>query len=158
VSRVVKQVKLAWPAGGAGPIGAQTGRKQTSKNQPQGPWRQELQRVFGADLTAIPGIKVLTGLTLLTELGPDLSAFPSAQHFASWLCLCPDNGTSASKVLRRRTRRSQQRVRQALRMAACALHHDKSYLGDKYRRLRAKLGARLLRPWPTSWLGSFGIC
>jgi hypothetical protein len=31
--------------------------------------------------------------------------------------------------------------RHALRMAASTLHHDKSYLGDKYRRLRAKLGA-----------------
>jgi transposase len=48
---------------------------------------------------------------------------------------------AASKVLRRRTRRSQNRVRQALRMAASTLHHNKSYLGDKYRRLRAKLGA-----------------
>ena len=44
-------------------------------------------------------------------------------------------------MLRRGTRRSQNRVRQALRMAASSLHHDKSYLGDKYRRLRARLGA-----------------
>jgi transposase len=117
------------------------GAKKRSKNEPQGPWQQELERFFGVDLSAIPGVSVLTGLTLLTELGNDLSAFKSAHHFASWLCLCPDNETSASKVLRRRTRRSQNRVRHALRMAASSLHHDKSYLGDKYRRLRAKLGA-----------------
>ena len=116
-------------------------RKKTSKNQPDGPWREELMRFFGIDLTAIPGVSILTGLTLMTELGNDLSAFKSEHHFASWLCLCPDNETSASKVLRRRTRRSQNRVRQALRMAASTLHHDKSYLGDKYRRLRARLGA-----------------
>src|SRR5258708_15504373 len=77
----------------------------------------------------------------MTELGNDLGAFKTAHHFSSWLCLCPDNETSASKVLRRATRRSQNRVRQALRMAASTLHHDKSYLGDKYRRLRAKLAA-----------------
>ena len=116
-------------------------RKKTSKNQPEGPWQQELERFFGVDLTAIPGISVLTGLTLMTELGNDLSAFKTDHHFASWLCLCPDNETSASKVLRRRTRRSQNRVRHALRMAASSLHHDKSYLGDKYRRLRTRLGA-----------------
>jgi transposase len=116
-------------------------RRKTSKNQPQGPWREELQRFFGVDLTAIPSISVLTGITLMSELGNDLSAFKSAQHFSSWLCLCPDNDTSASKVLRRATRQSQNRLRQALRMAASTLHHDKSYLGDKYRRLRAKLGA-----------------
>jgi transposase len=116
-------------------------RKKTSKNQPEGPWQQELERFFGVDLTAIPGISVLTGLTLMTELGNDLSAFKTEHYFASWLCLCPDNETSAGKVLRRRTRRSQNRVRQALRMAASSLHHDKSYLVDKYRRLRARLGA-----------------
>jgi transposase len=120
---------------------AQKPRKKTSKNQPEGSWREELERFFGVDLTAIPGISVLSALTLMTELGNDLSAFKTAHHFASWLCLCPDNETSASKVLRRRTRRSQNRVRQALRMAASTLHHNKSYLGDKYRRLRSKLGA-----------------
>jgi transposase len=116
-------------------------RKKTSKNQPEGPWKEELERFFGVDLTAIPGISVLTGLTLMSELGHDLSTFRTEHHFASWLCLCPDNETSAGKVLRRRTRRSQNRVRQALRMAASSLHHDKSYFGDKYRRLRARLGA-----------------
>jgi transposase len=114
-------------------------RKKTSKNQPAGPWREELQRLFGVDLTAIPGISVMTALILLTELGTNLSAFKSAAAFASWLCLCPDNDTSAGKVLRRQTRRSQQRVRQALRMAAASLYADKSCLGDKFRRLRASL-------------------
>ena len=117
------------------------GRKKASKNQPAGPWHEELQRLFGLDLTAIPGISVMTALILWTELGPDLSAFKSAAAFASWLCLCPDNDTSAGKVLRRQTRRSQHRVRQALRMAACSLYADKSALGDKFRRLRARLGA-----------------
>jgi hypothetical protein len=77
----------------------------------------------------------------MSELGNDLRAFKTAQHFSSWLCLCPDNDTSASKVLRRSTRQSQNRLRQALRVAASTLHHEKSYLGDRYRRLRAKLGA-----------------
>jgi transposase len=116
-------------------------RRKTSKNEPDGPWREELHRFFGVDLTLIPSIGVLSGITLMTELGNDLSAFKKSHHFSSWLCLCPDNETSASKVLRRSTRRSQNRVRQALRMAASSLHHDKSYLGDKYRRLRARLGA-----------------
>jgi transposase len=116
-------------------------RRKTSKNEPDGPWREELHRFFGVDLTVIPGISILTGITLMTELGNDLSAFKTAQHFSSWLCLCPDNETSASKVLRRATRKSQNRLRQGLRMAASSLHHDKSYLGEKYRRLRTKLGA-----------------
>jgi len=138
-TKVMRLTQLAAP-NPVGPKGRKA-RKKTSKNEPQGPWREELLRFFGVDLTAIPGISVLSSLTLMTELGNDLSAFKTAHHFASWLCLCPDNQTSASKVLRRATRRSQNRVRQALRMAASSLHHNKSYLGDKYRRLRAKLGA-----------------
>ncbi|HEY9806668.1 MAG TPA: IS110 family transposase [Candidatus Obscuribacterales bacterium] len=114
---------------------------KTSKNEPAGPWRQELTRLFGVDLSLIPGISILTSITLLSELGNDLSAFRSAQHFSSWLCLCPDNETSSGRVLHRRTRRSQSRVRLALRMAASSLHHEKSFLGEKYRRLRTKLGA-----------------
>jgi len=104
-------------------------RKKTSKNEPPGPWREELHRFFGVDLTVIPAISILTGITLMTELGNDLSAFKTAQDFSSWLCLCPDNETSASKVLRRATRKSQNRVRQALRTAASSLHHDKKLSG-----------------------------
>jgi transposase len=115
-------------------------RKKT-KNEPPGPWHEELQRFFGVDLTAIPGISVLSAMSLMSELGNDLSAFKSPQHFSSWLCLCPDNQTSASKVLSRRTRRSTNRLRQTLRMAASTLYRDKSFLGDTFRRLRAKLGA-----------------
>jgi transposase len=116
-------------------------RKKISKNEPDGPWGEELQRFFGVDLTQIPSIGIISAITFMTELGNDLSAFKKSHHFCSWLCLCPDNETSASKVLHRSTRRSQNRIRQALRMAASSLHHDKSYLGDKYRRLRARLGA-----------------
>ena len=145
VGKPVKVVRLEAQLLGAEPVSnpapKKKARRKTSKNQPEGPWQGELERFFGVDLTVIPGISVLTTLTLMTELGNDLSAFKTEHHFASWLCLCPDNETSASKVLRRGTRRSQNRVRQALRMAASSLHHDKSYLGDKYRRLRARLGA-----------------
>jgi transposase len=121
VAKPIKTVRLSAELAGSQPIPAwsKRRRKKTSKNEPPGPWREELSRFFGVDLTAIPSVSVLTGITLMTELGNDLGAFKTAHHFSSWLCWCPDNETSASKVLRRATRRSQNRVRQALRMAAC---------------------------------------
>jgi transposase len=122
------------------PPEAPKARRKVSKNEPNGPWKEELTRFFGVDLTAIPGVSLLTSLTLMTEVGNDMSAFKTSHNFSSWMCLCPDNDTSASKVLRRSTRRSQNRAREALRLAASSLHHNKSYLGDKYRRMRAKLG------------------
>src|ERR1700730_2314910 len=60
-------------------------------NEPSFDLREHLYRIFGVDLTSVPGINVLTGHTILTEVGPDLAGFRSASAFASWLGLCPDN-------------------------------------------------------------------
>ena len=111
-----------------------------SKNQPAGDWERLLYRSFGVDLTAVPALSVATAQVLFTEIGTDWSRFPTVSQFASWLTACPDNDTSGEKVLRRRTRRSSQRVKRALRLAAMSLRKSKTALGEKYRRLRAHLG------------------
>jgi transposase len=102
--------------------------------------RTELYRIFGVDLTEIPGVNAITAHTLLAEVGPDLSRFANASAFVSWLGLCPDNRISGGKVLSVRTRLVNNRAAGALRMAAQSLHRSKSYLGDFYRRMRAKMG------------------
>ena len=101
----------------------------------------ELKRVWGVDLTKIPGIRTGIARTLLGEIGPDFSKFRSASAFASWMGLCPDNDISGGKVLWVGTRKVKCRAATALRMAAQSLHHSKSALGNFYRRMRAKLGA-----------------
>lgn len=103
--------------------------------------RGQLHRIFGVDLTVIPGIKTLTAHTLFTEVGRDLSAFRSAAAFASWMGLCPDNRVSGGKILRAKTRSVNNRAATALRLAAQTLSRSNSWLGQSYRRLRAKLGA-----------------
>ncbi len=102
--------------------------------------RSELYRIFGVDLTQIPGVNALTAHTLLAEVGPDLSRFATASAFASWLGLCPDNRISGGKVLSVQTRVVKNRAATALRMASQSLHRSQSYLGDYYRRMRAKMG------------------
>jgi transposase len=102
--------------------------------------RGELYRIFGVDLTQIPGINALTAHTMLAEVGPDLSRFANPAAFASWLGLCPDNRISGGKVLSVQTRVVKNRVAAALRMASQSLHRSQSFLGDYYRRMRAKLG------------------
>jgi transposase len=101
----------------------------------------ELRRIFGIDLTQIPGIRTGIAQTLLGEIGPDFTKFRSASAFASWMGLCPDNDISGGKVLWVGTRKVKCRAATALRMAAQSLHHSKSALGDFYRRMRAQLGA-----------------
>lgn len=118
---------------------APKGAKRT-KNAPGFDARSLLEKICGVDLCTVPGLSALTCQTIWSELGTDLSAFPTAKHFASWLSLSPDNRISGGKLLGVRTRPSANRVASAMRMAAQALHHAKNELGDYYRRMRAKLG------------------
>ena len=103
--------------------------------------REGVYKKLGADLTAIEGIGITTALVILTEVGPDLSRFPSEKHFASWLGLCPDNRISGGKVLSSRTRRVINRVSDALRIGATSLERSQTAMGGFYRRMKAKLGA-----------------
>jgi hypothetical protein len=113
----------------------------TSHNEPTSfSLRSELYRVFGVDLTNVPGISAVTAQTILCEVGPDLSRFRNASAFASWLGLCPEKQISGGKVLYTRTRQVRNRVSIALRLGAYALHHADNYLGEFFRRLKRRLG------------------
>jgi len=76
----------------------------------------EFHRIFGVDLTQIPGVGVQTAYTLCAECGRDFSAFPTAGCFASWLGLCPDNRITGGKVLSTRTRKVNNPASTALRL------------------------------------------
>jgi hypothetical protein len=78
---------------------------------------------------------------ILSEIGTEVSAWPTENHFASWLGVCPDHRITGGKIFGRSTRPVINRVRSALRMAAYNLDHSHSALGAKYRRLKRKLGA-----------------
>jgi len=116
-------------------------RHKPRRNELKFDLRGHLYRIFGVDLTAVPGIQAQTAHTLLSEVGRDLSAFPNAAAFASWMGLCPDNRVSGGKVLSARTRKVKNRLAKALRLAAQSLFRSQSWLGQYFRRMRAKLGA-----------------
>jgi transposase len=123
------------------PLPKSKDRHKPRRNEARFDLRNHLYRIFGVDLTAVPGVSSLTGQMLLTEVGPDLSKFPTASAFASWLGLCPDNRISGGKILSVRTRHVVGRLSAALRMAAQSLHRSQSYLGDYFRHIRARLGS-----------------
>jgi transposase len=118
------------------PLPDKTGRKKMDEDL-----RLGLYLKLGIDLTAIEGIGPLVALTVLTEVGPDLSRFKTEKHFTSWLGLCPDNRISGGKVLSCRTRRVVNRLSDVLRLAATTLERSQTALGAYYRRMKAKLGA-----------------
>ena len=95
----------------------------------------------GVDLLQIDGISFHFILTLLSEVGMDLSAFPTAKHFVSWLCLSPNKKVSGGKVLSSRTRKSKARLRQAFKQSALGVAKKRdSPLAHFYRRMAAKHG------------------
>jgi len=101
--------------------------------------RQSLANWAGVDLTRINGLGLAAVMKILSELGPDLSRFANVKHFCSWLGLCPATKISGGKVLSAKTKRSANRVRQALKMAAMSLSHSSSALGAFYRRLCSRM-------------------
>lgn len=126
---------------GSQPPVAKAGKKAGSNAPTSFDLRGELYRISGTDLTQIDGINIMNPQTIIAEVGIDMSRFPSEAHFASFLGLCPDNQITGGKVFRRSTRHVENRAATALRMAATSLWRSKTYLGAKFRRLRARLGA-----------------
>jgi transposase len=110
-----------------------------SKSRAEYDARQILANWVGVDLTRINGLGLTAMMKILTEIGPDLSRFASVKHFCSWLGLCPGTKISGGKVLSANTKRSNNRVRQALKMAAMSLAHSDSALGAFYRRMCARM-------------------
>ncbi|MCW7551656.1 IS110 family transposase [Endozoicomonas gorgoniicola] len=115
--------------------------KRKSASAPAFDVRTHLYRVTGVDLTSIEGIEENTALKVVSEIGTDMSRWPTVKHFCSWLGLSPGNKISGGKVLSSKTKRIPNRAASALRMAALTLVSSKSALGAYYRRMRSKLGA-----------------
>jgi transposase len=99
-----------------------------------------LHRILGVDLTRIHGLGPYLALELVAECGTSLTAWPSAKHFTSWLCLAPSNKISGGKVLSSKTRRSNNRAAALLRLAAVAVGRTETALGAFYRRLSGRVG------------------
>jgi transposase len=100
---------------------------------------QILANWAGVDLTRINGLGLVAVTKILTEIGRDLSRFFAAKHFCSWLGLSPGTKISGGKVLSSKTKRSLNRVRQRLKMAAMSLARCDSALSAFYRRMCVRM-------------------
>ena len=100
-----------------------------------------LKEILKVDVTQIFGISEISALTILSEVGTDMSKWKTEHHFTSWLGLAPNTKKSGGKVISSRIRKKKHHAGQAFRIAANSLCNSKSPLGDHYRRIRAKAGA-----------------
>ena len=115
-------------------------QRKPAKNEPYFPLREQLHQLAGVDLCDVDGLNTLTVQTILSEISPDVSAWPTYKHFASWVGVCPYQDQSGGKIIKRGTRKNTNPANRAFRMAAQAVSNSKSALGAYYRRMRAKFG------------------
>jgi transposase len=78
--------------------------------------------------------------TIISEIGTDMSRFPTVKHFCAWLGLAPRNDISGGKVLRSRSQKVVNRATQAFRQAAQSVARSDSAIGAYYRAMRARKG------------------
>ena len=121
------------------PLSAKIRVRGKKPHDPKFDVRTALYYVTGVDLTAIEGIDEIHALTLISELGTDMTKWPSVKQFASWLGLCPNWKKTGGKVQSSRTRVGKNRAASAFRLAAWGLMRSKSYLGAYLRRQRSRM-------------------
>lgn len=109
-------------------------------NEPAFDLRTPLHHLTGADLTQIDGIAPYTALKLLSEIGTDMSRWPTEKQFTAWLTLAPQNKISGGRRLSSRTQPSANRAAAMLRMAALSVVRGQTALGAFYRRLAVRIG------------------
>jgi len=123
------------------PLPAPRVTKKPRNNEPRFEIRAPLhQLTTGVDLSQIDGIAPYTALKLLSEIGTDMSRWPTEKHFTSWLTLAPKNKISGGRLLSSRTQPSANRAAAILRMTAMTLGRTQTALGAFYRRLAARIG------------------
>lgn len=101
----------------------------------------ELYRVCGVDLTRIDGVSVKTAQTIISEIGTDMSKWPTFKHFASWLSLCPNNKITGGRVIATTKKKTTNRATTAFRIAAQSVHFSQSPLGAFYRHVASRSSA-----------------
>lgn len=102
------------------------------------PFRTAVEQV-----SAVPGIKSLAAQTILSEIGIDMSRFPSSGHLISWACICPRSDESAGKRRSTRIRKGSPWLKSTLVQCAWAAARTKgSYLQAQFYRIRARRGPK----------------
>lgn len=115
-------------------------RQKPRENEPRFDLRPPLHQLTGADLSQIDGIGPYNALRLLSEIGTDMSRWPTEKHFTSWLTLAPHNKVSGGRLLSSRTQPSANRAAAIFRLAAMNLGRTQTALGAFYRRVAFRIG------------------
>jgi transposase len=116
-------------------------KKKKDRNHPRMDVRTYLEKIHGVDVLAIYGLSETGGLELLAETGTDLSKWENDKKFVGWLNLCPNNRISAGKIISSKVfKKKPNPASLAFKYAANAVQKSDHWLGDYFRRMKAKGG------------------
>jgi len=92
-------------------------------------------------VTTIPGVNTVAAPSILSEIGADMSRFPTAGHLVAWAGLCPGHNESAGKRKSSRLRKGAPWLKTMLVQCAWAAKRKKdSYYRAQFFRLQSKRG------------------
>jgi hypothetical protein len=103
------------------PLPAARRRQKPRDNEPRFDVRTPLHQLTGVDLSQIDGLGPYNALRLLSEIGTDMTRWPTAKHFTAWLTLAPQNKISGGRLLSSRTQPSANRAAAIFRLGAMNL-------------------------------------
>lgn len=115
--------------------------KKRHKRDPKADYRSPAYVLTGVDLTAIPGISAYTAISLIAEIGTDMSKWPTEKHFGSWLRLSPRANITGGRVTDARTMPGVGRAAELLRTAAVCAGKTSTSIGAFYRRIVLRRGS-----------------
>jgi len=108
----------------------------------------EIEKRMSQDVDLVEALDEITGVgkisaqTIIAEIGTDMSRFPTADHLASWACMCPETKESAGKKKPGKTKKANSTLKKTLVQSGRAAANSKdTYLNAQYRRIAARRGA-----------------
>jgi transposase len=116
-------------------------RKASGKHKVSFNLTAHLNEILDIDVTKVVGINEVSALTIMSEVGTEMTRWKNHHHFTSWLGLAPNTKISGGKIISSRIKKKKHYAGQAFRIAANSLYKSQSPLGDYFRRLKAKVGA-----------------
>lgn len=100
-------------------------------------------RAAAKRLTKMPGLGKLAAEVVVSEIGVDMSRFPTSGHLVSWAGLCPRNDESAGKRRSTKVRNGDPWLKATLVQAAwAAVRVKKGYLSAQFFRIKSRRGSR----------------
>jgi len=142
IEQQLEKITARYTEGDITGLKKEANKKHTRKNDFNFSVKPYLHKVLGVDVTEIYGFSDDTALTLLAETGVDLSCFSTANRFASWIGLAPNNKISGGKIISSHLPKKKHPVKKVLVQAANSLYRSNNAMGDCYRRLKSRMGPK----------------